>query len=308
MNQVLQKNREALELFQRALDHYDQDEYGAALPLFEQSLALNHTLANLEAVAMIHLYIGQVTIALDDPERARREFTAAYNLLRDLGDKAGQAQALLELGELALEMGDHVAAEAHFREVVALLAGDIDAGALARAHTRLGHLAFERDDLLAARRHYEQALGYYDQTGDVVGTAGVTIELANCLQEEDPDRSRRLFETGRDLAQSAGNDYLASVAIHGLGVLYAESDDWEAARRCYQTALDLKERVDDRLGQAFAYLALGAAEQALGRISAARSAWQVATTLAEEEGLDQIAALAREELAGIGLDDDWRRD
>lgn len=304
MTQTVQQEQEAYRLFRRAVEAYEEDEYPAALPLFEHSLALNRALGNLEAAAAIHLYLGQIAIALDDPGRAQREFSSAYDILGHLGDRAGQGRARLELGELMLDLGEVGVGEKHFREALDLLCGTGESSSLAHAYTRLGHLAFEQQDRAAARNLYEQALVYYERAEDTLGVAGATVELANCLEHEDPERARRLFQVGRDLAQSVGNDYLASVAVHGLGVLHADAGEWAAARRFYQTALDLKKRVEDREGQAFTYLALAAAEEALDHLSAAQAAWRIAAELAEEQGLVELAALAREELESTGLSED----
>lgn len=245
---------------------------------------------------MLRLLIGRSAFELDDIERAREELTLAYDLFREKGNTAGQARVRLELGELAFWQEQYDLAKRHYQRALSLLDGVDPEGmedVLALAHLRLGTIAFEEEEIEAAQDHYRQAIDLFVQLDDSLSAANALIELATCLQIEDPAQARQLFERGLALAQQAGDDYLTSVALHGLGVLAAEQGQWRQALSCYRQALELQERCGDQEGQIFTYLALGIAEQELGHTRKARAAWKRALRLAEKEELEDVTLVVQ---------------
>ncbi|MDQ7029217.1 MAG: tetratricopeptide repeat protein [Ardenticatenia bacterium] len=281
--------------FEAGIEHFKREEYDQAIACFEQGLAWATNQANRELEAHLRLLIGQSAFELDDVPRAREELVQAHELFRQLGDRSKQAHTRRELGELTFWHEQYELAQRHYRRALELLqeieSDDIET--LALIHTRLGAIAFEQEELDIAHTHYQQALACYHQLGDTVSAANLLIELATNVQPEDPNRARELFEQGHLLAQQAGDEYLASVALHGLGVLAADNGRLDEAVSWYRQALTLKEHCGDQEGQIFTYLALGAAYRELGRIDQARAAWQQALRLAKHEEFEDVVVVVR---------------
>lgn len=299
---MISNERQAQATLTQAVDLFNEENLDDALPLFEQSLQWYKDQHDKANEAIVHFFIGQILAAADDIEAARSEITTAHALFRDLGDDVGRARMRLELGELAYWEQHYDIANRHFERVVELLSGTDAEDVLAMAHARLGAIFTEEENLSAAREHYTAALDLYDHTGDTFSAANTLIELASAIQEEQPARARRLFERGRDLAQSAGSDYLASMALHGLGVLHADAEEWSDAVQSYKIALELKQRCDDHEGEIFTLLALGAAQRELQHDHSARQTWKKALRLAQEQDLDDVAEVARTLLDGDDVD------
>lgn len=301
---MISDEQQAQRTLTQAVDLFNEKKLDDALPLFEQSLEWYEDQKDEENEAIVHFFIGQIFAAADDIEGARAEITAAHSLFQDIGDDVGRARMRLELGELAYWEQHYDIATRHFGRVVDVLTDNDAKDVLAMAHARLGAIFTERENLGTAQEHYTTALNLYDQTGDTFSAANTLLELASVVQEEEPARARRLFERGRDLAQSAGSDYLASMALHGLGVLHADAEEWDEAVRSYKIALELKQRCDDHEGEIFTLLALGAAQRELGHEHTARQSWKKALRLAREQDLDDVADVARTLLEGNGVDVD----
>lgn len=302
---MIRDGRQAQATLTQAIDLFNEDNLDDALPLFEQSLEWYQDQKDAENEAIVHFFIGQILAAGDDIEAARSEITTAHSLFRDLGDDVGRARMRLELGELAYWEQHYDIATRHFGRVVELLTDANAEDVLAMAHARLGAIFTEQENVGTAQEHYTAALNLYDRTGDTFSAANTLIELASAIQEEEPARARRLFERGRDLAQSAGSDYLASMALHGLGVLHADAEEWGDAVQSYKIALELKQRCDDHEGEIFTLLALGAAQQELGHEHTARQSWKKALRLAREQDLGDVANVARTLLEGDDVDIDY---
>ncbi len=284
--------------FEAGVEHLRREEYEEAIQCFEEGLKLATEQRYQELEASFRLLIGQSAFELDDITRAREELVQAYELFRAVDDPIGQARARLELGELAFWNEQYDLAQRHYQRVLDLLAevnpDETTSEILALAHVRLGAIAFEEEEKLeAAQAHYQQAFTYYVQIDEPLNAANVVIELASNLQLEDPEQARHFFEEGKALAQQAGDDYLASIALHGLGVLAADQGRWSEALSWYRQALELKERCGDQEGQVFTYLALGVAERELGHQREARAAWQRALRLAKQEDLEDVALVVQ---------------
>lgn len=289
----------------RAVDLFNDEHLDDALPLFEESLSWYSDQKDKENEAIVHFFIGQILTASEDIEAARTEITVAHSLFRELGDDVGRARMRLELGELAYWEQHYDIATKHFQRVIETLSDAEAPDVLAMAHARLGAIFTEEDNLDVAQKHYTSALNLYDQTGDTFSAANTLIELASAVQEEEPERARRLFERGRDLAQSNGSDYLASMALHGIGVLHADAEEWGEAIQSYKIALELKQRCDDHEGEIFTLLALGAAQRELDYEHSARESWKKALRLAQAQDLDDVADVARTLLEGDEINYDF---
>lgn len=282
--------------FQTGSEHFQREEFELAIEWFEKALEIAVEQQSRETEAILRLLIGRSAFELDDIGRAREELTLAHDLFREEGNTAGQARARLELGELAFWQEQYELAQRHYRRALSLLDGVDPQGVedvLALAHLRLGTIAFEEEELEAAQSHYRQAVDLFIQLDDSLSAANALIELATCLQIEDPAQARQFFERGMALAQQAGDDYLTSVALHGLGVLAAEEGRWHQALSYYRQALELQERCGDQEGQIFTYLALGIAEQELGHARKAHTAWKRALRLAEKEELEDVVLVVQ---------------
>ncbi|GEM_PF-3716264 len=281
--------------FQAGIEHFKREEYDEAIACFERSLAWATSQESRELEAHLRLLIGRSAFELDDVPRAREELALALEGFRQLQDTEGQVQARLELGELAFWHEQYELARRHYRRALELLntVTPEDEEKLALIHLRLGAIAFEEEEVEAAHAHYRRALACYRRLGDTLSAANLLIELANNVQLEDPEQAREFFEQGRQLAQEAGDDYLTSLALHGLGVLAADGGRWDEALSWYHQALTLKEHCGDREGQIFTYLALGAAYREMGQADQTRAAWRKALRLAEQEELDDIVVVVR---------------
>lgn len=302
---MISDERQAQATLTQAVDLFNAENLDDALPLFEQSLEWYKDQKDKENEAIVHFFIGQILAASDDIQAARSEITTAHSLFRDIGDDIGRARMRLELGELAYWEQHYDIATRHFERVVDVLTDTDAEDVLAMAHARLGAIFTEQDNPSGAQEHYSIALDLYDRTGDTFSAANTLIEFASIIQEEEPARARRLFERGRDLAQSTGSDYLASMALHGLGVLHADAEEWGDAVQSYKIALELKQRCADHEGEIFTLLALGAAQQEIGHEHSARESWKKALRLAKEQNLDDVANVARTLLKGDDVDIDY---
>jgi predicted ATPase/class 3 adenylate cyclase len=182
-----------------------QGEFGAAIPLFERSLAIyrdagdrDQEARELNSLGITHGYAGDV-----DTARSLLEESAA--LARAIGNEQRVAAALTNLGLVENLAGNLSRAAEVLREAIALdeKSGDqlglaLDRQALIMVSLRAGRTQ-EARDLLSA------VLGYVASAGnsDILAT---TLELAACIVAElgEPLRAARLAGAAAAVRQVAG--------------------------------------------------------------------------------------------------------
>jgi DNA-binding SARP family transcriptional activator/tetratricopeptide (TPR) repeat protein len=208
--------------------------------------------AVLAALADVHLDSG-------DPATAEAELREALGLLRDCGDRRGQAAAAAaQLGSLAEDVGDVRAAVESF-EVSILLARECDDGRwhdqaakrYADVLRRHGGSDQAADLLTGAlggavrtrERHWEAHV--LRSLGDLHTEAGELAEGERCLA-----RSLALFE-------QIGHRHAAAYTHRSLGEARRRAGDPAAARRHLRLAMEVFRDLRDRRGAGYALLGLG---------------------------------------------------
>jgi Flp pilus assembly protein TadD len=90
---------------------------------------------------------------------------AALELFREIGDRAGEAEALNGVGAILLATGRTNDARVHYDTALSLADQIGDRDQQARAHDGLGQIFHAAGQPSRARRHWEQALALYAELG-----------------------------------------------------------------------------------------------------------------------------------------------
>ena len=98
-------------------------------------------------------------------EQAASHHQEALTLFRELGDRAGEAEALNGLGDALLASGQPEDARAQHAIALGLASQIGDKFERARAHNGLAHTFHATGDPGQARHHWQQALTVYTELG-----------------------------------------------------------------------------------------------------------------------------------------------
>lgn len=165
--------------------------------------------------------------------------------------------------------------------------------------------------LLEARGRLRLARGDLPGAGSDLDAAGATMDrlhvtnpmvspwrsaLALALRDRDPERARRLVAEELTAADATGLPRPRGVALRVSGVIAAGA---ERASRLRE-ASDVLRQAGAPLELARAELALGSSLRRQGNRTVAETSLRTALDLAHRCGADRLAALAEEELRGIG--------
>ena len=215
--------------------------------------------------AEVAVALGELERAQFNNETARRIFDQAAALYRANGDWAGEARALLGRADVERRLALILSARRSAARAGAIytVLRDTQNATLARRTLDEVTTNYPDDDEADRQAVRDEALAL-EQAGDIVGEAGLLLQLAALEQRagrvpqsrEVYGRALELFAAERDTAGQVR-------ALTGLGGLERELERWGAAATAYTGGLELARQLGD--AEAEARMALGLAEVELGR-------------------------------------------
>lgn len=187
--------------------------------------------------------LGWITTFQGDYGRAVALLEESVALFKELGDRAGAAISLMHLGYAALHRGDTERAEALSGEAEALRRESLDRRADAYLLLFLGSVALDRRDYRRAKALLEESLTLFREVGDLRGiTMGLlTLGLGTLDAGDRFERAAPLLEEGLSLAQGLGDKLGAAYYLLGMAAVAALRGQPVRASRLWGAAEALRE-------------------------------------------------------------------
>jgi tetratricopeptide (TPR) repeat protein len=230
-----------------------QGDYGTAVELYEESMAVYRDLGHKKGVSASLRQLGFVAFEQGDYERAVRLHEQSLALAREFGTTFGIAWSMRALADALRAQGDLKRATMLLEESLALSRGLENAWGFVRTLASLGSVACEAGE-------YERALRLYEESLELGWRVGLKHTILPCLEglaqvavaQGRMERTARLCgaadalreDTGWPLPPSKHAEHHRTVAA-ARGALGADTfaAEWEKGH-----ALHLKEGFRDILG------------------------------------------------------------
>jgi tetratricopeptide (TPR) repeat protein/DNA-binding XRE family transcriptional regulator len=195
------------------------------------------------------------------------------NLVREIGDQAGEAEALEIMGLVYVQACNFPRAKASCLEALKL-ARDIgtDHG-VAQALAIVGGVYLATGDLLAAAASSQQARDLFRLIGETVGEAQALTQLAlvDILIGEFADASSALDEVG-PMVRDLGEPYFRGWLLHATGILRRHTGRHREAVSSHEAAIEQFDALSLVNDAAYARNELGLTLQRTGDLTAAAAA------------------------------------
>jgi tetratricopeptide (TPR) repeat protein/transcriptional regulator with XRE-family HTH domain len=194
----------------------------------------------------------------------------ALRAARRLGDRLGQANALITLGDLRWLVADYPGAVRDLQEAMDISRGLRDRSGEARALANLGVVRRDIGDYQGAARDLRDALDIQRDIGDRSAQAYTLFNLGRVWQltGDCPGAAPALRES-LDIYRDLGDRLGQANALITLGQVRQLTADYPAAARDLELALAIHRDLGYRLGQANALTYLGIVRRETGEHQAA---------------------------------------
>jgi DNA-binding SARP family transcriptional activator/tetratricopeptide (TPR) repeat protein len=227
--------------------------------------------------------------------------TCARKAAYEIGDRAGETEALIQLGCIERLQGRYEQAIGHLQEALILTRETGDLSARARALGSLGLVEWNQGLYDTAAGHYRKALALHrengDRTGEIrtLGNLGVIDAMQGRFQQA-IDHLQQVLVLSRQCGDQIGEAH----ALDNLGDAYLDLGCLPEAASHLEQALALHRAAGDRSSEANVLTSMGSVCFRQGHHRAAadnyRKAWELADTIGERacqaralNGLGQVA-------------------
>lgn len=239
-------------------------EYEQARAYNEMEREYTQQTGNRPAYATASTNLGLIACLQGAYDRAEALHEESLSIVREVGMRHKEANTLNNLGHVALERGSHEEAHA-FLETALEVANDIESSKHeGESHWRLGGVAIDTGDFDDAERHLKRAEVIFEETGNQLYIARVTLEQARlALKRERTAAAFELAEDARSIAEELDAMKELSECRTVLGRIGLAEGNPDRAREHWEEAVDVfqtRGMYDDAFGTLERLVELGYAE------------------------------------------------
>jgi tetratricopeptide (TPR) repeat protein len=204
---------------------------------------------------------------------------------RAVGDRLGEAQALLGLIDAYAQLGSRQIAAELAERALSLFRQTADRSGEARARYSLGMIDWLSGRYDNALDHAEPALALAREVGDEIGEAKAhTLFGLVALNQSRLTHAQASFQASAALYQRRGDHSGQAYTLHNLGCVGQAQRRHRQAAELQRHALSLFEQLGDRAGQAMTLDGLAAVHAARNQTDQAVHALELALSIVQDIG------------------------
>ncbi len=201
-----------------------------AIDYYLRALRIADAKDNLPLKAQIMMNISNIHIKQQNHPKALEYQEEALAVHRQMGDRKGESDVLLNMGISWYEKGFLEEAETHYKESLAIKneIGNETPGIIKLTHN-LGLVAKERGDIPAAINYYNHSLALTRETDDIQTRATILNSLGVIMMVEGDDECLALLEESLEISSSLGLKKLETINYDNLHQFHANKGNYKQA-------------------------------------------------------------------------------
>jgi predicted ATPase len=274
-------------------------EIGNASPSLEESLSLFKAIgpAGEQGRAYALLRLSEMT---SEPIRRRSLLEESLTLFREIGDKFGVAECLLQLLSDVQDEGDYGQALGFAEEHLALRREIGDDDGIAAGLADLGHLALQQDNYQLASKLYKESLVGFRKVGNKRAFALALSGLSHVAWAQgNYEEATRISEQALALGQDLDDKAFVARRLHILGRVAWAQGDYEDANQKFEAALTVSRATEYKPGIAFSLYGVGRVAQSQQDYAKARLLYTEAIVICQERRDPFMAGFHLEAIATL---------
>ncbi len=248
------------------LGYNAQKNYPKAIAVFEQSLTIYRELKNEQQIAKVLINVGLVHKEQKSYTQATKAFSEGLEIYTKLNDRPNLAQTWRNLGWLYEDQQDWPNAIQAVQKSLALRQELKETETVTSLRLSLA-LLFQK------QKNYPQAIGYYEQYLTEMRKEPIFKEEALILKiigdlyrlqtasKENSEKAIKYYNESLKIAQKTQNESDINHALHGIGIVYLNSDgglySFKQATEYLEKSLAGWRKLNDQVMEANALTLLG---------------------------------------------------
>ncbi len=268
-----------------------------------QALALRESVSALVR-AKASYAAAELAFFLDDLTRTEKLGSESLNLFRELGDKAGIADALMFLGLSSWARGKYTLAQSQFEEAASLYQEMGASWKRGRCLTQLARISTLQGEYEQAQELLEQSLALYRALGDKERIGWVLYLQARLLflSGRDTASASILTEQSLTLLQEINNPWVRAYSLVLLGQIRLQRDDQAQANDLFEEGRSAFKEAGDQAGLAEALIGLANAAMMHSDFAAAHDLYQESFLILQRIQYKELISPCLEGLAAVAAE------
>ena len=266
-----------------------------------QALNAARQAENRRATAALLASLGTLYLTRRQGGPARTSLESALRLFDELGDSHGKALCWRDLALLERNGGDTERAAALYERSLRAFTQAGDIVGKATVLTQSAHIWMQHGDVGGARARLEEALAIYRAVGYAGGEARALRRVGQLLlQRGETEQAERTLADVLAMVRKSGDLIGEGHLLMGLGEISVRLEHFGPARGQFERALAIREEIMDSAGAALARIELARIGVRLGDPESAATLLNDAVTALRERSMGRELRDAEQLLKQIG--------
>ncbi|MBA2480862.1 MAG: tetratricopeptide repeat protein [Planctomycetes bacterium] len=246
--------------------HQRLDDHAAAVPIYEDAIAIYRDLGEKQSVAYAGVLAGLALKAQRKYEPAFSYIERALAINQDGGDLTHVARTLGILAGVLMDMGMNTEALERHREAMPILTRFNKSVEIAQTHESMALCHHRLGNHAEAKEHFEKAVVGKTELGDLKGTAKVMHRYAELERARGAhDHALALHKRALEIHQLRNDQALIAQTLGNIGTVHADRGAWQEALEQFQRCLPLCQAEYERQAEVQALSNIALMQLNLGR-------------------------------------------
>ncbi|HEY9625251.1 MAG TPA: tetratricopeptide repeat protein [Crinalium sp.] len=218
-------------------------------------------------------------------DAALNAFQQVLQIVRQTGDRAGEAATLTNIGQIYISVQQYPQALDTYEQALAIAQSLSDRQREGEIRNNIGDVYSNQEQYTQALQFYQQALTIRQELGD---RAGEQITLNNIgfvhSRQSNYPQALQYYQQALAIAKASGDRAGEGVILNNIGRMYTVQGQYSQALETYQQSLAIRQGSGDRAGEATLLNNIGSIYDTLGQYPPALEYYNRAIELLREVG------------------------
>jgi tetratricopeptide (TPR) repeat protein len=211
------------------------------------------------------LLLGLGHNLIGEREKALDYYKQALTIMRQVGDRLGEATTLNNIGSVYDDLGDKQKALEHYNLALPISREFRDRIVEAATLNNIGLVYSSLGEKERALDYYSQALPIQQQVGDRTGEAKTLNNIgAVYISLGEKQKALDYFNQTLPILRQVADRIGEATTLNNIGLVYSSLGEWRKAQDYYSRGLGIQQQIGDRTGEAKTLNNIGAMYSLLG--------------------------------------------